>query len=401
MEQQINKSSSAFLLGLFETGLGVARSLGNAGIKVYGYDHKKDIAYYSKYVKARICPHPKNQEREFIEFLINESNHTNNKPVIYITGDEFIPAVTNNLELLQEHFLINSPNKTLIKSISNKLEQYLLAKKAGINVPKTIIIKNENDIKSLINELAFPIFIKGLDSNSWRKVFGGSKKGFVFNNKEELLSNTELFLKKGIDTIAQELIEGPDSNHYKFCGYVDKDGILKASFCLRKIRQNPIHFGVGCLVESVNNNELTEIGKKFFFEINYRGVGSAEFKLDERDKKYKLIELNPRYWQQNYLSTFCGVNFPLIQYFDLTNQPVKETLNYKTGIKWVNIYADFDSFLAYRKEGSLNFIKWLQSLKGKKVFSDWATNDIKPGFYEFRFGKRLFKLPFYLVKRMR
>jgi len=111
--------------------------------------------------------------------------------------------------------------------------------------------------------------------------------------------------------------------------------------------------------------------------------------------------LNPRYWQQNSVAEACGINFPLIQYRDLTGQPAEKTFEYKTGIKWVNIYSDFDSYLSYRKEKTLSFKEWLKSLKGKKVFSDWAKDDIKPGFYEIRFGKRLFNLPAYFIKRLK
>ena len=67
----------------------------------------------------------------------------------------------------------------------------------------------------------------------------------------------------------------------------------------------------------------------------------------------------------------------------------------------MNIYSDFDSYLSYRKEKSLSFKEWLKSLKGKKVFSDWAKDDIIPGFYEIRFGKRLFNIPGYILNRLR
>ncbi len=396
----VKTDNPAFIFGMFETGLGVARSLGRNGIKVFGYDYKKDIGFYSRYVKAKISPNPKENENEFIEFISNEASHFSAKPVLYITSDEYIPAVINNFETLKDYFLINIPSNEIINSISNKFEQYLLAKKVDVPIPKTALLQTKEDIDNIIHELSFPVFIKGVNSNEWRKVFGGSKKGFVFKNKNEFILKIDSILNKGISLVAQELIEGPDTNHYKFCGYIDKTRKLKAGFCLKKIRQSPVHFGVGCVVESIKNDELMELGKKFFNAICYKGVGSAEFKFDEKDKKFKLIELNPRYWQQNILADICGINFPLIQYLDLTNQLSKDYFDYKTGIKWVNIYSDFDSFFSYRKENGLTFSQWIKSLSGKKVFSDYAKDDLLPAFYEIRFGRRLVKLPFYLIKRI-
>lgn len=392
------KKNPAFVLGLFETGLGVIRSLGREGIPVIGIDYKKDIAYYSKYCKPLICPHPLNNEKEFLAFLIDKSQTLEEKPVLFITGDEFIPTIIENTPHLQKYFLLNCANKELINSIKNKFEQYRLAKNSNIPVPETFLIKDGMLPKD--EAFHYPIFVKGADSNLWRKIFGGSKKGFVFNNREEFNTWYKTTSIDHIPIIIQELIPGPDINHYKFNAYIDKKGELRAFFCLRKIRQNPIHFGVGCVVESIFNEKLIEIGKNFLKAINYCGVGSAEFKYDERDSSFKLIELNPRFWQQNSLATACGINFPLIQYLDLTDQLSQYFFEYRKGIKWVNIYSDFDSFLNYRKEGKISFKEWLNSLKGPKIFSDWAWDDKLPGLYEFRFGKRLIHLPKYLIKRL-
>jgi len=393
-------NNPAFVLGLFETGLGVIRSLGRSGIKVYGFDYKNDIAFYSKYVFPKICPDPRKDENLFINFLIQEAKLHNYKPVLYITGDEFLPAIIKNKEFISNYILINVIDKILFERIHNKYLQFILAKQYDVPVPETIIINHADFDNPNIEKLNYPVFLKGIDSNSWRKIFGGSKKGFLIQSQNKLLEVIEQIKKYEIGIIIQEYIEGPDTNHFKFNCYFDKNGVLQEYFCLQKLRQNPIHFGVGCAVQSVYNEDLVKIGMHLFNSIKYKGIGSAEFKYDERDKKFKLIEINPRYWQQNILATACGVNFPLIQYLDLTDQPLKETFNYKTGIKWVNIYSDFDSYLLYRKEGTLNFWKWLKSLKGKKIFSDWAIDDILPGFYEIKFGKRLFRLPNYIKRKL-
>ncbi len=198
----------------------------------------------------------------------------------------------------------------------------------------------------------------------------------------------------------QEIIEGPDTNHFKYCAYYSSDDKALCEFTLRKIRQNPIHFGVGAVVESIEYDELMDAGRKLFQSIGYKGVGSAEFKLDQKDGLLKLIEINPRYWQQNYLPTACGMNFPLVDYLATTGQKPDPTIGFSKGIKWINIYMDFDSFLKYRKEKTINFQQWLISLKGKKVYSDFCWNDLLPGGYELRFGLKILKLPVYLFIRL-
>lgn len=401
MENKIDKKHPAVVLSMFETGLGIARSLGRKGITVYGFDFKKDVGFYSRYTKSRICPHPLKQQEEFIEFLIEFAKKCNKKPALFIASDNFLLSVSRNREKLKFYYLFNLPDDKIIESIFDKYEQYKLAKNAGIPVPKTIYPESKNDLDKVQNSLRFPVFIKAKDVNFWRNKISGTLKGFIAKNKDELITIFDELFDKDVRAIAQEIIKGPDTNHYKICSYISISGEFKLNFTLQKIRQNPIHFGVGAVVKSVHYSELVEIGKKLFSTINYCGVGSAEFKIDERDGKLKLIELNPRYWQQNSLADKCGMNFPLINYLDLTGQNPEPISDFEENIKWVNIYMDFDSFLKYKKEGSITFWEWLKSLKGEKILSDYALDDVVPGFYEIGFGKKLLNFSKYLLKHLK
>ncbi len=405
MAKQYNKpemiqKNPALVLGMFETGLAVGRSLGRNGIKVYGLDFNKDIGFYSKYIKGEICPHPINEEKRFIEFLVSFGKNIGVKPVLFITSDDYLNSVSKNVEYLDRYFYINLPDNSLLKQITNKYKQYQLAEKNLIPVPYTFQPDSKKDIDLIVNKKLFPYFIKALDVTLWRKVFGGTKKGFIVKNEEELRKVLSEIISKGIKVIVQEVISGEDTNHFKYCTYISKRGKPILHFTLQKIRQYPIHFGVGSCVKSIENKELEKLGEKFFKYIGFTGVGSAEFKLDNKDGKFKLIELNPRYWQQNSLAEKCGMNFPINQYQDSIGEKLKESRNFKNGIKWVNIYMDFSSYLSYRKEKTLKFFNWLRSLSGQKIFSDFTWDDIKPALYEIRFGLKIFKIPIFIIKRI-
>ncbi len=144
---------------------------------------------------------------------------------------------------------------------------------------------------------------------------------------------------------------------------------------------------------------MLQIGRKLFNNIGFIGIGSAEFKRDERDGKLKLIEINPRYWQQNLLALSCNVNFPYINYLDLIDKRPEPITNFKAGIKWVNFFSDFNSFMSYRKLKQITFVDWLKSLKGSKIFSNFSWDDLLPLFKEINFGLRIFKAPIYFTKK--
>ena len=375
------KKYPAIVLGLYESGLAVGRSLGRNKIKVYGLDFLKEVGFYSKYIRARICPNPLIDEKKFLDFLISFVDGFEYKPVLFVTSDSFLNIVSCNRKKLEKYFFINFPYPEIIETITDKYKQYQSASKQGIPFPNTYQLENLEMVNQIKNKIKYPAFLKAKEVNSWRKVMG-EIKGFVINNSDELVEKYDYIFKKGLQCILQEVIKGPDTAHFKFCAYVSQNGEFLLRFTLRKIRQNPIYFGIGAVVESVDYPELMEIGKKFFESINYRGVGSAEFKLDEDDGNLKLIELNPRYWQQNSLADKCGMNFALVDYLEVTHQNSQPCLKFKTGIKWINLYLDFGSFLNYRRIGKISFKEWINSLKGKKIYSIFAWDDLLPVCYD-------------------
>ncbi len=278
--------------------------------------------------------------------------------------------------------------------------QHSLALQAGIDIPQTWLLDSTASLEALKSNSKWPLILKGREVNAWRETFGGSIKGFVVNSYPELAEKLAGALKAQIPVIAQEIIAGPDSNHYKYCAYISREGKTLAQLTLRKIRQWPVRFGVGSVVESIHDAELVEAGSKFFRGIGYTGVGSAEFKKDSSDGKLKLIELNPRYWQQNALAEACGVNFAWINYQDLMGQDPIPVDKHKAGIKWVNHYLDFCSFLAYNREGALSFCSWRKSLKGKKIHSDFSGDDPLPALLTNEFAKKILHVPAFLWKRV-
>jgi len=391
-------SFPAIVLGLFETGLAVGRSLGRNNIPVYGIDTHKDIGFYSKYIKGTICPDPSASETKFATWFINYLKSFREKPILFFTSDVFLGVFSQNRDQFHDLCRYNIPAHDLLFRISNKYEQYQLIKNHKILVPETRIIDHETILNGL-DHMEYPLFLKGMDVVKWRAVFGGTKKGILIQDSDELIETAAILGKHRLRGIMQEVVKGPDTNHFKYCVYRNSENETLNQFMLQKIRQHPAHFGVGSAVKSVFNKDLQKAGRELFTKLKYSGVGSAEFKYDERDGNWKLIEVNPRYWQQYALTEYCKNSFSLNQYLDLTGQNPLKNKSYDTGKIWVNIYMDFSSYLQYRKESGLNFLQWIRSLKGKKIFPDFAWDDIIPVFYESRFGKRFLRLPLILYKR--
>lgn len=393
------KSHSAFVLSLFDTGVGAIRSLGRAGIPVMGIDPDPTMpGFKSKFCVAKVCPNPIQQPNELVEFLVNQGKSLEQPGMVFPASDVFALFLSRYRNELASYFRVALPPADVLEAILNKSQQYELAGRVGTPYPSTFYPEKMEDVHKVAKDIDYPAFIKPYYGHLWRERFGGSHKGFKVYGAHELVSRFEEILPTGLQAMVQSLILGPNTNHFKVSAYIGQSGEPLAIFTLRKIRQYPTEFGVGSLVESLKYPELVELGLKFFKGIRYRGIGSIEFKKDERDGKLKMIELNPRLWQQNALATACGINFPLIQYLDLTRQDPKPQFDFKEGVRWFDAQADFQAFWDYHRRGELGFWEWVHSWIGARSFATFAWDDLGPFFKSNQYGLKYLRAPLYALR---
>ena len=190
----------------------------------------------------------------------------------------------------------------------------------------------------------------------------------------------------------------PPTNNVEVSFYIGATGDVLAAFTVRKLRQYPPDFGVGTLVESLDCPELMPLALKLLDGLAYRGFGNLEFKLDARDGRLKLIELNARLWQQTDQAVACGLHFPLIQYLDLTGQAPPPRTDFPAGVKWVDPLADFQSFWHSFRRGQLAPGAWMRSWRGARAFAVFARDDWGPALASLEYGRKIVRAPLYLAR---
>ena len=55
-----------------------------------------------------------------------------------------------------------------------------------------------------------------------------------------------------------------------------------------------------------------EITKKLMKSLNWSGVANIDWRYDENNKVFKIIEINTRFWLSTDASSIAGVNFPYL-----------------------------------------------------------------------------------------
>jgi predicted ATP-grasp superfamily ATP-dependent carboligase len=129
--------------------------------------------------------------------------------------------------------------------------------------------------------------------------------------------------------IVQEYVPGA-AEHGFFALY--DEGVSKATFQHRRIRSFKYWGGASVYRRSVAVPELRDDGMRILEELEWNGPAMVEFKLDIRDGKMKLIEVNPRFWGSLSLAVHAGVNFPHLFYELATKGTVPSHTGYANGV---------------------------------------------------------------------
>jgi len=133
---------------------------------------------------------------------------------------------------------------------------------------------------------------------------------------------------------AQELISNGHDVQGTF--YLYNNGLLIEAYSHERLRTSPPTGGVTVLSKFNINNDLIAEGKKILDKIGWNGLIMLEFLFDNKTKKYKVIEANPRIWGSIMLSEYSGRNL-LTNYVRLCMGD-KAVVNYRndnTYIRWL------------------------------------------------------------------
>jgi predicted ATP-grasp superfamily ATP-dependent carboligase len=361
MSQDVPRT--AFVLGLFCTGLAAVRAFGRVGIPVYGFDaDAPQHGFRSRYGHHEVCPDPVTAPDALARFLVERARRLEAPPILYPTADAFVACVSSCRHLLEPYVIHALPAADVVTTALDKRRQYLAVEAAGIPVPTTFHPETVEDVHALAPMLEYPVVVKPAFGYRSRAVL--RDKARRIDGPAALAAVCDTMTASGHPVVIQERIPGPDTNHAKVCAYLGAGGERLACVCAREIRQYPVDFGVGTLMETIDDPALAVLGLRVFSALRWRGPGSIEFKRDGRDGRWKFAAAS-------------GVNFPLIQQADLSGSPTKAGPG-RVGVRWVDELYDPRSAWAHHRAGSLSVTGWVRSLAGVQVSALFARDDSRP-----------------------
>jgi D-aspartate ligase len=381
----------AVVIGGDHGSLGVARSLGRRGIPIWFISDDNIIARMSCYTRRSLAWAGPGDSGAKDDLLALADRHGLQGWVLYPCGDAEVKFISQNHAELSAVFRVCVPPWEVTQLAADKHLMYQHAASLGIPYPKCYFPRDHADLISL--DCRFPLILKPAMKEERNDLT--LAKAWRADDLVALLTlHDEASALVGRDNIVvQELIPGAGSTQLSYAAVWDR-GVPVASMIARRTRQYPTEFGTGTYVQTIEQEEVERAACRFLASLDYSGTVEMEFKYDERDRRYKILDVNPRIWTWVSLGKIAGVDFPYVQWRLAMGEKVPRT-RARSGAAWMYVPKDLVAACREMARGRLSPLAYLKSFRAPLAFASFAVDDPLPAIFDlplalWRHGRRWF-----------
>jgi D-aspartate ligase len=365
---------------LLHGAVGVMRSLGRLGVPVYvAHDRRRIPTDRSRYLSGTFtAAYDQAAPDRFLDQLRGIGRRLGRRAVLIPIDDLGALFVADHAAALDEWFRFPHLDARLAHALASKRELHGLCRRLGVPSPETFFPQARCDVLRFLDQARPPVVVKAIDPLLLYQR-PGARSVVVAHSREELLhAYDSMEVPERPNLMLQEYIPGGAESVWMFNGYLDPGSCCLVGFTGTKLRQCLPHTGPTSLGVSRRNPEVEQATVEFLAAIGYQGIVDLGWRYDARDRRYKLLDVNPRIGGSFRLFVATnGMDVARALYLDLTGQPVPQSAA-RDGRKWLVEPNDLRASLAYRREGTLTVGQWRRSLKGVEEVAWFAPDDPAP-----------------------
>lgn len=369
----------ALILGSDFRALAAVRSLGRRGIPSFIVCNDPRSAWFSRYAIGRERWNGKLHGDEFRAHLVDLADRRGLRGwVLLALQDETVETVAEGAGILGEVYRLTTPAWDVARQALDKHLMNEVADRVGIAYPRTWYPGGPQDLTWL--NVTYPVLVKPTMS-TWLQ-HSLRRKALWAHDFAELRSSyrTLAALVPPEEIVVQEAIPG-DGHTQVSAAVFCRDGEILGGMTARRTRQFPIDLGLSsCYVEAMPVPGLLELAGKLVEELGLSGAAEVEFKQDERDGRYKLLDINVRLWGWHGLCVPCGLDFTHLLYQQAMGQEARPAAPVY-GWRWRRMVTDLPAALHELRAGITTPWAYMASFaRGRTVPSVFAADDPLPGF---------------------
>jgi D-aspartate ligase len=365
----------AVVIGGYANAVSALRGLAREGVQTAVILTKPhDIAHHSRYAHEAHRVRDLDYRHDGLLELLEAQKGRWRGWALIPTNDYALAALAKHREHLSQWYPPTIPEEEIVRRVFDKTNTYDLAREVGVDLPRSYGPASQQ--ATVRGDITYPVVVKPLEGEWFWDVFG--KKLLVARHRAELVAAVNQIERAGARAEVFDLIPGSDDRFCNYTVYMGRDGTPIAEFSFRKLRKAPPFYGVARAAVVADLPELRDRTIELLRRIGWRGIASAEYKLDPRDGRYRLMEVNGRCFLAHALATQCGVNYPLLSWSEhALGRIVRASRNGWRGT-WLHMHADL-LYTALQKWGpEWSWRQFIRSYRGPWIDAVWSAADPKP-----------------------
>lgn len=357
-------------------GLGVIRSLGRAGVPVYGvHEDRLAPAAGSRYLRGRLFWRPDPADADRVLAGLARLAEIIGRPAVLITTDDAGAIfLAEHGAALRRSFRFPDPPPDLPRRLAGKYSLHEVCREFGVASPRTALPSSLAQAREFARATGYPVIAKL--TAPWRA--GGLRSTQVAADEAELGRIYDACAHADAGLMLQEFVPGGRGHDWFFHGYCDANSDCRPAFTGVKERSYPSGAGLTSFGRSVPNDALRGEITGLLARLGYRGLLDLDIRLDARDGRYHLLDFNPRLGAQfRVFRDAAGTDVALAAYLDLTGQPIPPA-GQVDGRSFLVENYDPISALARWRTRELGPRAWLASVRGADELAWFAADDLRP-----------------------
>lgn len=368
----------------------IVRALGKGGIRsVVVSSISLNLASFSRYCR-QVLTIPENTpetELSIVGELRRIADVLGGKPVLLYSSDPELFFVQKYRTELGEKYRFLLPPDELLDKLFSKVEFSRFASEQGIPAPFAVTLDRPEDLDRVRSRVQFPCIVKPAYQQDWRwetedqmKFFGWYKNALRrIETMEELDEFCERLPQREAGFLIQSYIDGPDDTITSFHGYFDENSRCLDWFMGRKIRTYPPATGGSVYIQTIVDDELAKASIERLRRIKFQGIVKIDYKWDDAEKEYKMLEINPRYNLWQLLGAYAGSNLCVVAYRHQCGENHYSANGYLDDRRLLFFKADLRGYLTgYRKRGEWSFGSYVKSIMRRAVYRVLDPTDPLP-----------------------
>jgi predicted ATP-grasp superfamily ATP-dependent carboligase len=314
--------------------LATVRSLGGRGVRVAAADSVPWAkAMYSRYCGARATyPCPSEDLAAFQAALLRLLDAVRPRLLMPMTERTILALLERRAEVEARTTLAPLPDEGALGTAFDKSRTIALAESLGIATPRSVCPAGPTDLARVVAGVAFPAVVKPRTSEvhtaDGRIAPSGRVQYCV--GPDDLAEKYAAVHRHAPRPLVQEFVPGD--------GYgvsaLYRHGRVRALFAYRRLRMvRPTGSGSALRESIALPPGMADAAVRLLDALHWHGVAMVEFKLDPRDGRPRLMEINGRFWNSLPLAVAAGVDFPWLLYTLATEGDVPECFDYRVGVR--------------------------------------------------------------------